>query len=91
VLIVGGDEVSYGTCLPEGQTYRQKILEELGDALEMSRVHFLGKVPYPVFLKMLQVSRVHVYLTYPFVLSHIAQVGGRLPRDERFGGSRAAA
>ncbi len=32
-------------------------------------MHFLGKVPYPTFLKILQVSRVHVYLTYPFVLS----------------------
>ena len=69
VLIVGGDEVSYGARLPEGQTYRQQMLDELGDALDLSRVHFLGRVPYPVFLKILQVSRVHVYLTYPFVLS----------------------
>jgi len=35
----------------------------------LSRVHFLGKIPYPAFVKVLQVSRVHVYLTYPFVLS----------------------
>ncbi|GHU31056.1 hypothetical protein AGMMS50256_18930 [Betaproteobacteria bacterium] len=45
------------------------MLDELGDCLDMSRVHFLGKVPYPTFIKVLQVSRVHVYLTYPFVLS----------------------
>ncbi len=69
VLIVGGDEVSYGARLPAGQTYRQRMLTELGDSLDLSRVHFLGKVPYPTFLKILQVSRVHVYLTYPFVLS----------------------
>jgi glycosyltransferase involved in cell wall biosynthesis len=69
VLIVGGDEVSYGRRLPPGQTYRQKLLAELGDSLDLSRVHFLGRVPYPTFLKVLQVSRVHVYLTYPFVLS----------------------
>ena len=32
-------------------------------------MHFLGKVPYEVYRKVLQVSAVHVYLTYPFVLS----------------------
>lgn len=69
VLIVGGDETSYGPALPEGQTYRQRMLAELGSDLDLTRVHFLGKVPYPVFLTILQISRVHVYLTYPFVLS----------------------
>ena len=69
VLIVGGDEVSYGVRLPDGQTYRQKMLDELGDSLDLGRVHFLGRVPYSTFLKVLQVSQVHVYLTYPFVLS----------------------
>lgn len=69
VLIVGGDEVSYGHRLPDGQTHRQRIQAELGSSLDMKRVHFLGKVPYSFFLKILQVSRVHVYLTYPFVLS----------------------
>ena len=69
VVIIGGDEVSYGARLPEGQTYRQRLLDELGGALDRNRVHFLGKVPYATFLKVLQVSAVHVYLTYPFVLS----------------------
>lgn len=69
VLIVGGDEVSYGAALPKGHSYRQKMLDELGDSLDLSRVHFLGKLPYPVYLKVLQVSAAHVYLTYPFVLS----------------------
>jgi glycosyltransferase involved in cell wall biosynthesis len=69
VVIVGGDEVSYGHRLPDGQTHKQRMLAELGSSLDLKRVHFLGKVPYPVFLKILQVSRVHVYLTFPFVLS----------------------
>jgi glycosyltransferase involved in cell wall biosynthesis len=69
VLIVGGDEVSYSARLPSGRTYRQDCLSELQDSIDLSRVHFLNKVPYPTFLKVLQVSRVHVYLTYPFVLS----------------------
>ena len=69
VLIVGGDETSYGPGLAGGKTFRQQMLEELGASIDLSRVHFLGKVPYPLFLSILQVSRVHVYLTYPFVLS----------------------
>jgi glycosyltransferase involved in cell wall biosynthesis len=69
VLIVGGDDVSYGARLPPGETYKKRMLAELGDTLDRSRVHFLGKVPYGAFIKVLQVSRVHVYLTYPFVLS----------------------
>lgn len=69
VLVVGGDGVSYGSPPTGPLTFRQQMLEELGDSLDLSRVHFLGKIPYPGFLKVLQVSRVHVYLTYPFVLS----------------------
>ena len=49
--------------------YKQELLSELGDSLDLNRVHFLGKVPYSVFLKVLQASCVHAYLTYPFVLS----------------------
>ena len=67
VLIIGGDKVSYGQQLPQGMTYRQKYLNEV--QLDMSRVHFLGLVPYNIFLSVLQLSSVHVYLTYPFVLS----------------------
>lgn len=69
VVIVGGDEASYGPGLPKGQTFREAMLAELGSALDQERVHFLGKVPYSTFLGILQVSSVHVYLTYPFVLS----------------------
>ena len=69
VVIVGGNEVSYGAPPRGGKTFRELMLAELGAALDLNRVHFLGRVPYPLFLKVLQVSRVHVYLTYPFVLS----------------------
>lgn len=68
IVIVGGDDVSYGSRLPDGQTYKQKYLAEVGAKLDLSRVHFVGRVPYGVFLSLLQVSAVHVYLTYPFVL-----------------------
>jgi glycosyltransferase involved in cell wall biosynthesis len=68
-IIVGGDEVSYGKALEDGQTYRSMMLKEVGAQLDMERVRFVGRVPYDDFLRMLQVSAAHVYLTYPFVLS----------------------
>lgn len=67
VVIVGADGISYGRRLPEGQTYRQNLIQELGPGLE--RVHFLGRIPYTEYLKVLWVSSAHVYLTVPFVLS----------------------
>ncbi|MFP4398093.1 MAG: glycosyltransferase, partial [Desulfonatronovibrio sp.] len=69
VVILGGDEVSYGQKPPSGKTYRSMFLEEVRDSLDMDRVHFVGRVPYNVYLDVLKVSSVHVYLTYPFVLS----------------------
>lgn len=69
VIIVGGNSVSYGSRLPNGQTYRDKMMREVGDQLDMSRVHFVGNIPYNAFLALLQTSALHIYLTYPFVLS----------------------
>lgn len=72
VLIVGGDEVSYGARAPKGQTWKQIFIDEVRNQIsdaDWARVHFLGRIPYDQFLRLLQVSRVHVYLTYPFVLS----------------------
>lgn len=69
VLIVGGDEVSYGAPPPGGGTWRERLLAEVGAQLPPGRVHFLGKLPYRDYLRVLQVSACHVYLTYPFVLS----------------------
>ena len=65
IVIVGGDGVSYGRKLPKGETWRKKMLEEV--KIDPERVHFAGYVPYDKFLKILQVSSVHIYLTYPFV------------------------
>jgi len=69
VVIIGGDDVSYGSKPRDGRTWRQVMLAEIGSKLDLSRVHFLGRVPYGVFVNALQVSSAHVYLTYPFVLS----------------------
>lgn len=70
VLIVGGSEGGYGAAPPAGTNWQKHFLDEAVVAgLDLSRVHFLGRIPYPAYLSVLQVSAVHVYLTYPFVLS----------------------
>jgi glycosyltransferase involved in cell wall biosynthesis len=68
-VIVGGDDVSYGPRPAPGKTWRRAMLAEQSGLLDMSRVHFVGRVPYPRFVQLMQVSAAHVYLTYPFVLS----------------------
>jgi len=72
VLIVGGNDVSYGARAPAGKSWKDIFADEvrpqIADA-DWSRVHFLGNLSYPQFVAMLQLSTVHVYLTYPFVLS----------------------
>lgn len=69
ILIVGGDDVSYGRRAVHFSTYRQQYIQELDGYVDWSKVHFLGKLPYVDYLKILQISAAHVYLTYPFVLS----------------------
>lgn len=72
VVLLGGDGVSYGAKPPQGKTWKQIFIDEVRGRIptpHWKRVHFLGRVPYDRFLAMMQVSRVHVYLTYPFVLS----------------------
>ncbi|MEI4473094.1 glycosyltransferase [Frigidibacter sp. MR17.24] len=68
VVLVGDDGRGYGGLPRDAASWREKMLAEVGDRLDLSRVHFLGRVPYPTYLSLLQVSRVHAYLTYPFVL-----------------------
>lgn len=67
VVIVGSDRVCYGKSLPNGETYKNYMLKKV--PLDLSRVHFVGSLPYGLYLKVIQASQVHVYLTRPFVLS----------------------
>jgi glycosyltransferase involved in cell wall biosynthesis len=76
VLLVGADDVSYG-ARPDAAKYgdakwkdifANEVRGQISDA-DWQRVHFLGHVPYQYFIPLLQLSTVHVYLTYPFVLS----------------------
>jgi glycosyltransferase involved in cell wall biosynthesis len=76
VLIIGSDDISYGarpTIAANGGTkwkdiFVNEVRPQISDA-DWERVHFLGNVPYQQFIALIQLSSVHVYLTYPFVLS----------------------
>ena len=75
-ILIGEDGVSYGAEPDKvkygGRTWKQLFIDEVKDQIsedDWKRVHFVGKVPYGIFLKLMQISSVHVYLTYPFVLS----------------------
>lgn len=73
VFIIGAEGVSYG-AKPQGEKSWKQIFwdDEVAPKLEAqqhARVHFLGRVDYGSFKKILALSSAHVYLTYPFVLS----------------------
>ncbi len=68
IVLVGGDGVSYGMPPAEG-TWRQKMLNELGNSIDPDRLLFAGRIEYDTYVAMLQRSDAHIYLTYPFVAS----------------------
>jgi len=67
VVVVGGDGVSYGAKRKDGKTHKEAALEDYD--LDLSRLHFTGLVPFDVFRTVAQISKAHIYLTVPFVLS----------------------
>jgi glycosyltransferase involved in cell wall biosynthesis len=68
VLVVGDNASGYGGGPSGGQPLRQLLLDELAGQLDLERIHFLGRIPHPQLIGLLQASWVHVYLSYPFVL-----------------------
>ena len=75
IVIVGAERATYGPGAPDGSSWKTHCLKEMLPRLDLSRVHFLDRLPYEEFLSVLQISSAHVYLTYPFVLSW-SLVGG---------------
>jgi glycosyltransferase involved in cell wall biosynthesis len=70
VLLIGDDNPKvYGIRPKQGGSWKEVMLAEVGDQLDEDRFHFTGRLGYPAFIDALSISRAHVYLTYPFVLS----------------------
>ena len=69
VIIMGNEEGGYGPA-PDGYaSWREMLMQEVGWQLDPDRVHILGRLPKEHYRNVLQLSKVHVYLTYPFLLS----------------------
>jgi len=68
VIIVGDNGTGYAGGEDDGRALREVMLEELDGQLDLERIHFLGRIPYPALITILQASWVHVYLTYPYIL-----------------------
>ncbi len=69
VLVIGGNETSYGRESKHPGGLRGEMEAEIGHLVDWDRVHFLGRVPYSVYCQAIRLSRCHIYLTMPFVLS----------------------
>jgi glycosyltransferase involved in cell wall biosynthesis len=69
VVIVGENSRGYGPGSCHGDGHRGEMLELLQGRLDLSRIHFLDRIPYEHLISLWQVSAAHVYLSYPYALS----------------------
>ncbi len=70
VLVIGTDQISYGgdESYLDGKTSFKEWTLAQGN-YDLSRIHFVGRVPPTDLARVLASTDVHVYLTVPFVLS----------------------
>jgi len=69
VVAIGADGTGYGAKREDGRSWRHVMLDELGDRLDRSRLHFIGQVEYDRMIDILSIGAAHIYYTYPFTLS----------------------
>lgn len=70
-LLIGLDsaQVSYGKARSDGRGWLSTLKDELEGQLDWNRIYAPGAISYNKFIQAMQISAVHVYFTYPFVLS----------------------
>ena len=69
VLIVGRGDACYSGSPAHHRSYAERFFAEIENSVDRTRIHFVGLLPTDQYRAVLQISAVHVYLTYPFVLS----------------------
>ncbi len=69
VLVVGEDRIAYGgdERFTGGKTFKEWAIEKYQPNL--SRIHFVGRLPPSKLAQLLALSDLHLYFTVPFVLS----------------------
>ncbi|TWT53038.1 Spore coat protein SA [Rubripirellula amarantea] len=69
VIVVGEDRIAYGgdARFTDGKTFRQWVIDN--NDLDLSRIHFVGRVSREELIRVFSVSDAHLYWTVPFVLS----------------------
>lgn len=69
VVVVGEDRVVYGSdaSFTGGKTFKEWCVAKYKP--DLSRIHFIGRLPPPQLSQLLSLSDLHIYLTAPFVLS----------------------
>ena len=67
-ILIGASGRGYGMD-PGKESWPNQLLAEVGSRLDLSRVHFVGRVPHGWMLDAICLASAHVYYTYPFVLS----------------------
>ena len=70
VVVAGRDRVAYSYPAPShGGSWKKRLLAELGDKLDLSRLHFTGLLNYGDYVRLLQRSDLHASFSRPYVTS----------------------
>ena len=69
VVIVGDDRSSYGNPPKNGMTWREKCLDGIKNCVDLGKLHLVPRLDHDRLISLFQITRVHFYFTYPFVLS----------------------
>ena len=68
-VIVGSDQgSSYSRPSSHPRGYRGELEALLGEQLDHSRIHYVGRLPHHELIALYQLSKVHLYFTYPYAL-----------------------
>jgi len=70
VVVAGRDRVAYSYAAPShGGSWKERLLVQLGDKIDRSRLHFTGLLNYGDYVRLLQRSDLHVMFSRPYVTS----------------------